>query len=287
MKTLNTFLALVVICFITTPSAIAQDNSLLYKIEGNGIKTSHIFGTFHMLSKEDFELKDKVKRTFDASNLIVMELDMTDPKAQREMMGLSMIPGDDVLQNHMTEEEYKILDNYFTSKMGIGMAQLNKMKPLAISSMVLMAHLGKNMASYEYAFIDMAKESSKQIKGLETAGFQIGLFDDQPYQDQIEAIVTMLTTEGGMGAGFDELIKVYKTEDIEALYATSGEFFGYDKDLQSKLLDDRNQNWIPQIGEFSKDNEVFYAVGAAHLGGEQGVINLLKEAGYCVTPVLD
>lgn len=287
MKTLKTFLALAVICFITTATAIAQDNSLLYKIEGNGIKTSHVFGTFHMLPKEDFELKDKVKRTFDASDLFVMEIDMSDPNLQMEMMGLSMIPGEDVLQNHMTDEEFKILDDYFTSKMGVGMAQLNKMKPFVLSSMVLMAHLGENMASYEYTFMDMAKESSMEMKGLESAGFQMGIFDGQPYKEQIEAIVTMLTADGGVGTSFDEMIKVYKTEDIEELYTSLGDFFGHDKEMQKKLLDERNQNWIPQIAEYSKDKEVFYAVGAGHLGGEQGVINLLREAGYSVTPVLN
>lgn len=287
MKTIKTLLALAVICFITTTTAIAQDNSLLYKIEGNGIKTSHIFGTFHVLPKQDFILKDKVKNAFNSSELVVMELDMSDPNLQMEIMQVSMIPGDDVLQNHMTDEEYKILDEYFTSKMGMGMAQLNKMKPMVITSMVLMAHLGQDMASYEGTLVTMANEKSKEIKGLETVEFQMGMFDSLSYKEQIESIMTMLNAEGGIGAYFDKMLAVYKKENITALYNTMDELMGYDKEMQEKLLDERNQNWIPKIKEFSKDQEVFYAVGAGHLGGEQGVVNLLRKAGYTVTPVLD
>jgi len=287
MKTLKTFLALAVFCLLTTATVSAQDNSLLYKVEGNGIKTSYIFGTFHILPKEDFVLKNKVKKAFNSSELVVMELDMDDPNFQSAMMGMSMIPGEDSLENHMTAKEYKILDDYLTTKMGVGMANFDKMKPFVVSSMLLIAHIGKDMASYETTFMAMAKESSQEIKGLETIEFQTAVYDGQSYEDQIDDIIKMLTKDGGLGGNFDKMIALYKTEDIERLYATMAEFFEYDKEMQEKLLDERNQNWIPKIGEYSKDQEVFYAVGAGHLGGEQGVVKLLRETGYTVTPVID
>ena len=287
MKTLKSIIAMAIICLSAIATTVAQDNSLLYKVEGNGISTSYLFGTFHMLPKEDFELKEKVKKAFDASDLVVMELDMDDPNMQTAMMGVSMISGDDSLQNHMTAEEFKILDDYFTSKMGIGMANFNKMKPFVVSSMVMMAHLGQNMASYETTFVGMAKEHSKEIKGLETIEFQMAMFDGQSYEDQIDDVIKMLTEDGGIDGFFNKMITIYKREDIEGLYKSMDEYFEYDKALQAKLLDERNQNWIPKIGEYSKDQKVFYAVGSGHLGGEQGVIKLLREAGYKVTPITE
>ena len=125
MKTIKSIVALTIICLLATTTSVAQDNTLLYKVEGNGIKTSYVFGTFHMLPKADFVLKDKVKIAFEASELVVMELDMDDPNMQTEMLSVSMISGDDSLQNHMTKEEYKILDDYFTAKISIGMASFN------------------------------------------------------------------------------------------------------------------------------------------------------------------
>lgn len=285
MKTLKTILALAVICLFSTATAIAQENSLLYKIEGNGIKTSYVFGTLHMLPKEDFELKDKVKKAFNSSELVVMEVDMDDPDMPAAMKGVSMIPGNDSLQNHMTAEEYKILDDYFTEKLGIGMANFNKMKPFVVSSALMMAYLGKDMASYEAKLISMAKESSKEIKGLETVEFQMAIFDEQSYENQIDDMIKMLAEDGGIGGYFDKIVTVYKKGNIEELHNSLNEFI--DKEMQEKLLDERNQNWIPKIGEYSKDQEVFYAVGAGHLGGEQGVVQLLREAGYTVTPVIN
>ena len=287
MKTLKSIIAMAVICIVATATTVAQDNSLLYKVERNDIKTSYVFGTFHMLPKADFELKDKVITAFDASELVVMELDMDDPNMQSAMMGVSMIAGDDSLQNHMTTEEFNTLDEYFTAKMGVGMANFNKLKPFVVSSMLMMAHLGKDMASYETTLMAMAKDSSTEIKGLETIEFQMAMFDGQSYEDQIDDIIKMLTEDGGVGGYFDKMIAVYKTENIEGLYKLMDEYFEYDKAMQAKLLDERNQNWIPKIGEYSKSQKVFYAVGSGHLGGEQGVIKLLREAGYKVTPITE
>ncbi|MDP5230287.1 MAG: TraB/GumN family protein [Cellulophaga sp.] len=281
MKTL--VVALIAILFIA-PSTIAQ-NSVLYKVEGDNIETSYVFGTVHMMAKKDFLLEEKVKSAFTESEFIVMELDMDDASMQTEMMKYAMISGDDSLQNHMTPEEYKILDEYFTAKLGVGMAAFNKMKPFVISSTAMIAHLGQDMASYESTFVQMATEQKKEIKGLETIAFQMSMFDEQPYEQQIDQVIEMLQKEGGIGGYFDKIIAAYKTQDIEVLYTSLNEFFEDDKAFKEKMLDERNQNWIPQIGELSKENSVFYAVGAGHLGGEEGVISLLKGAGYTVTPV--
>lgn len=284
MKIIKTLVvALIAILFIA-PSTIAQ-NSVLYKVEGDNIETSYVFGTVHMMAKKDFLLEEKVKSAFSESEFIVMELDMDDVSMQTEMMKYAMINGDDSLQNHMTPEEYKILDEYFTTKLGVGMAAFNKMKPFVISSTAMIAHLGQDMASYESTFVQMATEQKKEIKGLETIAFQMSMFDEQPYEEQIDQVIEMLQKEGGIGGYFDKIIAAYKTQDIEVLYTSLNEFFEDDKAFKEKMLDERNQNWIPQIGELSKENSVFYAVGAGHLGGEEGVISLLKGAGYTVTPV--
>lgn len=284
MKTLNKIVLAAIISICLAPSLQAQ-NSILYKVKGNNIQPSYVFGTVHMLPKEDFFIEEKVKKAFSESNLIVMELDMDNPSMQTEAMKYAMLAGDDSLKNHMTEAEYNILDDYFTSKMGVGMAGFVKMKPFVVSSTVMMAHLGQNMASFESTFVQMAKNQEKEIKGLETIAFQMAIFDAQPYEEQIDQVIEMLQEEGGISGYFDKIISAYKTQDITVLYESLNEFFKEDEAFKEKMLDERNQNWIPQIGEFSKNTSVFYAVGAGHLGGEEGVIYLLKKAGYTVTPV--
>lgn len=284
MKTIKKLILALIAILFTAPSLIAQ-NSLLYKVEGDNIKTSYVFGTMHMMPKDDFLLEDKVKNAFTESDFVVMELDMDEAGMQGEMMKYAMLGADDSLADHMTPEEYKILDEYFTTKMGVGMASFSKMKPFILSSTAMIAHLGQDMASYEATFMQMASSQEKEIKGLETVAFQMAMFDDQPYDAQIDQVIEMLQKEGGIGGYFDEMITAYKSQNIEVLYKLLNEFFEEDEAFKEKMLDDRNKNWIPKIGKNSKENTVFYAVGAGHLGGEQGVISLLKESGYTVTPV--
>ena len=83
------------------------------------------------------------------------------------------------------------------------------------------------------------------------------------------------------------MAQIYISEDIEALYGYMDEYMNHDVELMAKFLDERNNNWIPEIAKMSKDVSTFYGVGAGHLGGKQGVINLLKKAGYTVTPIMD
>ena len=284
MKTIKKLVLAIIATLFIAPSLIAQ-NSLLYKVEGDNIKTSYVFGTMHMMPKKDFLLEEKVKNAFTTSDLVVMELDMDDPGMQTEMMKYAMLGADESIQDHMTTEEYKILDDYFTTKMGVGMAAFSKMKPFIISSTAMIAHLGQDMASFEATFLQMAAAEKKEVIGLETIEFQMSMFDEQSYEQQIDQVIEMLQKVGGMGTYFDEIVSAYTSQDIDVLYKVLNEFFEDDKAFKKKMLDDRNENWIPKIGENSKENSVFYAVGAGHLGGEKGVISLLKASGYRVTPV--
>lgn len=76
------------------------------------------------------------------------------------------------------------------------------------------------------------------------------------------------------------MAQLYVSEDIEAIYGYMDEYMKGDIVMMEKFLDERNNNWIPEIAKFSKEASTFYGVGAAHLGGDQGVVNLLRKAGY-------
>ncbi|GEQ84767.1 TraB/GumN family protein [Patiriisocius marinistellae] len=288
MKNLKNILALVAFIFaISTTTAQENEHSLLWKVEGNGIKTSYVFGTFHMLPKEDFALKDKVKNAFTESENIFLELDMDDPSLQQEMMQLSILPDGGNLKNFMDESEYSLIDTYLLSNMGVGLDNLATFKPLMVSTMVMMGYMGKDVASYEATLISLAKEQQKEINGLETVASQIAVFDIQPYDEQMDEVVKLLKEEDAMKDMFNKMIELYKAENIEGLYDYMDEFYGDDPEQLHRMLDNRNQNWIPLIVENSKKASTFYGVGAGHLGGEQGVISLLKKEGFTVTPVIE
>ena len=123
------------------------------------------------------------------------------------------------------------------------------------------------------------------IDGLETAAFQMSMFDSIPYRVQAQMLMDAINAEdGGSTDQFDEMVKLYRDQDIYAmqnLMDEEGGIAGYE-DL---LLVRRNRNWIPIMAASMKARPTFFAVGAGHLGGDEGVIALLREAGYTVEPV--
>ena len=288
MKKLKQLFALsLLLGMVATTVAQTNENSLLWKVEGNGIKTSYVFGTFHMLPKDDFLLTEKVKKALESSEVLALELDMDDPGFQAEMMKEVMIKNGATLNDFMDADEFTLIDNYLTSKMGVGLEQLKTMKPLMVSSMVMMAYLGSDVASYEASLIGLSKEQQKEIIGLETVAEQMAIFDEQPYEEQLDEIVKLLNETDEMKSMFEQMITFYKNENIDGLYNYMDDFFHNDIDQLDRMLHHRNKNWIPKIGEYSKQKTTFYGVGAGHQGGTLGVINLLRNAGYTVTPVLN
>jgi len=268
-------------------SAIGQDNSLLYKIEGNGIQPSYLYGTIHILPQKDFNLKDKVKTAFELSELVVLELDMDDPGMQVEMMQNAMMEGDATLDQLLDKEHYAKLDAALKESLGMGVAPFNKMKPFMVSSMLLMKYVGEQPASFEGTFVQMATATEKEILGLETVTEQLDIFDKIPYQDQADDIVEMLDDPEGMEDMYADMVEVYKKEDINEMYEMMDAYFQGDETAVDNMLHNRNKNWIPKIGEFAKKQSTFFGVGAGHLGGELGVVALLRKAGYTVTPIAD
>ncbi|QCX40623.1 TraB/GumN family protein [Aureibaculum algae] len=284
-KQIVTIIAL--LCFLMTTVQAQEKSSLLWKIEGDNIQTSYFFGTIHMMPQNDFSMPQKVKDAFESSDEIYLELDMDSPEMMQEMMKEMMIGEQDLLSNHVDSTEYKLLDAYLKENVGMGFAQFNKFKPLYMSSTIMSSFMGKQVASYEMTFIGMAKAAKKELKGLETVNDQMSVFDSIPYEDQLDELVEMLDDPEETKELYGKMVAKYKSENIDSLYNFTLTSFDNDEKMIDALLLNRNKNWVKKIPEISKEKKVIYAVGAGHLGGKKGVIQLLKDEGYTVTPVLD
>ena len=123
--------------------------------------------------------------------------------------------------------------------------------------------------------------------GLETIEEQMAVFDNIPYQEQMDDLLR--TAKNGLEedkAEFDKMQEVYKTKDLNKIMKfmaeTENKMYGNNA---SVLLTDRNKNWIPKIEAIAKEKATFFGVGAAHLGGKEGVIMLLRKKGYKVEAV--
>ena len=88
-------------------------------------------------------------------------------------------------------------------------------------------------------------------------------------------------------ASLDELVKVYKKQDIQKLHDLSTKEYSGTGGYLDLLLYDRNRRWVEQFEKISKENSTLYAVGVGHLGGDKGVINLLKQKGFTIRPIVN
>ena len=132
----------------------------------------------------------------------------------------------------------------------------------------------------------MAKEQGKEIIGVETLEEQLAVFDKIPYKKQAELLVQGITDIDKSKKEFAQMIAAYKKQDLDGFEKIFKESEQGLDEFADVLLLQRNKSWIPVIEREAKEKPTFFAVGAGHLGGKQGVIQLLRQQGYTVKPVL-
>lgn len=275
-------------------------NSLLWRISGPEVKTpSYLYGTIHMIPADDFFLTEGTKTALASAEKVYFEIDMrsmNDPMALLPVMNQIMMNNDTTLEDLLTEAQYDSVAAHFES-IGMPFFLLKRMKPMFLSAMASEdmsagGGLGSgDIKSYEMELLALAEADAKEIGGLETIEFQMGLFDAIPYGAQAEMLYeAVISEETGGSASFDQMVELYKAQDIEAMVTMMDEDSGMPGGLggyEDILLNKRNASWVAPMQELMAQGPVFFAVGAGHLGGPKGVIALLREAGYTVEPVVD
>src|SRR4051812_9381679 len=277
---LMTFIA----CISGAKAQIPKDKTLLWEVSGKGItKPSYLFGTIHLMCDDELKIPEIVKNKFNSTAKLFLEIDMDDPNMMKEML-LGMQMKDSSTLENLMGNKYDSASAIFQNKTGMPLRMLNTAKPFLLMSMLYPSILQCTPVSWESIFQNMAKEKGIEIQGLEKLQDQMGIFDKIPYKVQSDMFVKMLMNFDSSRKDFDNMLEVYKKKDINQLniLTSQEEDFG---EYNNILLDDRNHNWIPVIGEQAKKMATFFAFGAGHLGGEKGVINLLRKAGFTVKPV--
>jgi uncharacterized protein len=269
-----------------------EENSLLWKISGKGLKyASYLYGTIHVIPKKDFFITDSTLFALNQAESVAFEFNLKKEMRllpQLLLMSKMKMKGDTTLEMLLSEEDFAFLRTRLEERR-IPLRLINRMKPSLISDLVsgdIAESMKKNEStSYEMEFLKRAKAADKNIAGLETAAYQMSVFDSIPYTAQAQMLVQELRSDGSeSGKEYKKLLKLYKRQDLLNL----GRAIGANDELSSYndiLLFHRNRNWIPVIEKMSAKRKMFYAVGAGHLVGEKGVISLLRKRGYVLTPV--
>jgi len=279
----SVFIAIAIIFSLSTQAQTKYpklENSLLWEVSGNGLsKPSYLYGTIHMICSSDYFLSEKAKKALDSSNKLVLEVDLSDPKEMTDMQQMAM--GKEPLTKTLSPQNLLKLENILKKKTGMTIQQVDSFSLFTVMSLISMKSFGCNdLKFYEMNFIETAKQRNLPISGLETVKLQMGAFR-KGYSDT--EMITML--EESSPEETAKLVSKYKEENIMAMYDITTDKRFTSEQTKKAILDNRNENWLKIMPELMKNESVFIAVGAAHLAGESGVINLLRKAGYTVKAV--
>jgi uncharacterized protein YbaP (TraB family) len=242
----------------------------------------------HMICASDIVISDSLKSAISSADKVYLELDMDDMFQMLGAMSHMTMRDDTTLADLLSPDDYKKVKTYFENKGGLmPFSMMEKFKPLLIESLI-MEQSGEceNMVVMEQLIMEEAKESDKEIKGLETMDYQLGIFDKIPYKLQAQQLVKVVDNNDETN---DEnemkiLTQAYRDQQLDKM----DELTKMDPsihDFADLLLYDRNMNWAKKLEGLMAKNSLVVAVGAGHLPGERGVLNLLRKAGYKVEPV--
>lgn len=279
---------------------------LLYKISGNGLtKPSYIIGTYHLAPVSFADSIPGLKEAMAATEQVYGELDMTDLTSAenlQKMQTAMMLPEGTTLSKLLTAEEMARLNVVLKELMGVDMTnqmvaqQLDGLSPQALQTQLslliyMKKHDGFNpQATFDGYFQQVAQQQGKGVGGLETADFQVSvLFKGQSLERQKELLMCLVDNKEHTELMAEQLVEAFFKQDLVGVKAVIDEKEQTKCDStpeeEDALIYNRNANWAKLMPQIMADKATFFAVGAGHLPGEKGVLQLLKNAGYMIEGV--
>ena len=280
--------------FLFSSLAIGQKKyqSLFWEISGNGLEdTSYLYGTMHVADERVFDFKEGVIESLNKADAYVMEMNMDSIGAN--LMGVLnhvLMDSSETLSSLLPETEYTKVKNYFSDSLGFPLLFFDRVLPIFTSMMLEQDSFNSDMSeALDIYFYKKAKAKDKEIIGLEGIEDQLKFFKTIPYDIQAELLVKAINDKNSVDTLSDYMLEKYVEEDLDALLKFINDQYseGYDEfqELFEKyLITDRNINMTANIDEIINTKSSFIAVGAAHLPGEKGIIELLRHMGYVVEP---
>ena len=287
--------------------AIASSVSaqLLYRITGKGLeKPSYIVGTYHLAPATFVDSIPGAKAALDEVEQVCGEVDnaeMESMAGRSRLMKAMMLPDGKSLADVLSTDEMDRLNAYMTEMLGADLtnplikSQMGKMNPMAISTQLQLVQYMKVTPGFNPAalidgyFQQQAKKARKPVMGFETIDFQVSVLYGTAIERQKELLFCMIDNQEYTEMSMKELTEAYFSQDMEKILALTeaklGNFCDSTPEEDEALIYGRNADWVAKIPAIVNEKSTLFVVGAAHLPGEKGVLELLKAEGYTVEAV--
>lgn len=281
---------------------------LLYRISGNGLqKPSFIVGTYHLAPASFAEKIHGLTEAFDACEQVYGEMDMSEvssPEKQLALQQQQMLPDGKTLTSLLSADQLTRLNALMRDLFGKDLnneafaAQMNHFSPAVISNTIMLITYAKDnpdlLTADQSKLIDgylqkLATERGKAVKGFETADFQTEALFGKTLEAQVEDLMCTVDNYRETTDMAEFITEAYFSQDLDQLQDLTEEeseiSCGSSEEDNDKLIYSRNADWVKAMPAIMKEKPTLFAVGAAHLCGKKGVLELLREAGYTVEGV--
>ena len=242
-----------------------------------------------MLCSDDAVLSPNMKKAISNADEVYLEVDLDNMMEMLTVIPKMKMTGDTTLQDLLSKEDYEKVKNYFEARQSLlPFSMLETFKPILAASTLEQGDLPCDASSaMEQVIMEAAKENNKTIKGLETMGYQAGMLDSIPYKYQAQQLLSYIENadKNEDSKEMKEMLQAYNDQDLAKLEAMLLKTDAGISSFTDILLYNRNRTWVQKLKELMKNKALVIAVGAGHLPGDQGVIQLLRKVGYKVEPV--
>lgn len=273
---------------ITQCASGAAARHTLWKVEGPQC-TVHLLGSIHVLRKSDYPLAQPIEAAYSNASIVAFETDMEEleqPAVALKLMSKGALPPGETLSKHLTPDVYRLWTNHL-QQTGLPAEVFEPLTP-AMAGVTLtvleMQKLGLDPnQGVDKHFFALARKAGKKVVSLESVDFQITLLTEFTREEGNRLLETTLNEMDQLKKELDDMVQAWKTGKAEDLEKLLSDAMKEAPTIYKRMVTDRNRNWVPKIAELTQGTQdAVVIVGAAHLVGKEGVVELLKKRGFKV-----
>ena len=241
----------------------------------------------HVVCADDAKMSIGLKNAIAKAKQVFLEIDMDNMDEMMSVMKFARMNNGLKISDLVTPVEYMRLEEYFSKNKSIlPFAMMNRFKPYFVTAIISEGMMDCNeKSSVEQIIMTEARNNEKDVFGLETVEFQASIFDSIPYEKQAADLVKYIDSIDKFRENTLEMVELYRKQEINSMDTLMEKSDPGMMEYMDLLLYDRNKRWASQMPEQMFLMPTLFAVGAGHLGGERGVLNLLRQQGFTVKPL--
>lgn len=274
------------IFFVFLFGNLIGQNSILWEISGNGLKkNSYLYGTIHFASKKYFYVNPKVHEIKNKVDAGVFEIVLNQDSITYISLKMMAKPGEKI-RDIYNDAEQKQVFAYFKRYFGFEELITNSFTPVALNTLMLEAFATKDtLGAIDQLLQNDFLKAGKPIYALESMRFQADLLTGMPIEIQKKSLIESINDLDSLSQSIQILDSAYMTQDLISISKLLNELDDEEYFNKELLNDARNLKMVKKLPSMMKDQSLLIAVGAAHLGGDKGLIALLEKKGFTLTAI--